>query len=298
MAEIRNAETGRFIDESNIVDLIQVNLVTNHNVILRGETGTGKTYLVHCMTGKTTSQEDAAEMWKPYGLNVPTLDKFSCHEEQGYADIIAQDVLIGGETKVRRQILLKWLEPAKDDKSPKILLVDEANFLSPSVSGFLHPLCDWQNGIWVPELNEFVERSPLHWMVLNINPYEQRVYAGTKQMNAALAGRFSTIDVPYMTQSAEKKFIEERFPKMQKSIVNQLVAFAEKTRRVYKQDLLAVPITPRNLIQFCQAMELGDMSLDDIQPMILGVFPPDQHAQVKGLISGKTEKEVFNQVSA
>lgn len=282
-----------FIDEAGIAELGQIALVTSGNLILRGETGTGKTYLAHWWAGLDNG--DAEELWKGYGYKVPTIDKFSCHEEQGYVDIVAQDIIMDGATRVRKQILLQWLEPTPADQ-PKILLIDEANFLSPSVAGFLHPLCDWQCGIWVPELNQFAERSPQHWIILCMNPYEKRIYAGTKQMNAALASRFVTIDVPYMTMSAETKFLQKKFPGIEKEVVNKLIAFASKTRKVYTKDLLSVPVTPRNLIQWCDAMKDGKLGLDDIHPMILGVFPPDQHKQVEALLSGQAEAEAFSQV--
>lgn len=95
-------EVGEYVDETHIVPLVQSALVTCGNVILRGETGTGKTFLVHWLSGYGNPRSD--EMWSKYRLKTPQLLKFSCHEEQSYVDIVAQDVLVGGETKVRRQI--------------------------------------------------------------------------------------------------------------------------------------------------------------------------------------------------
>jgi len=293
-----------YVDEAHIVDLVQVGLMSTKNVIARGETGTGKTYLFHWLCGRASEQPSpnqappdyAVELWEPYELNVPQLSKFSCHEEQGYVDIVAQDILADGETKAKKQILLQWLEPTVDDKTPKLLLVDEANFLSPSVAGFFHSLCDWQAGIWVPELNEFVRRSPLHWLALCINPFEKAIYQGTKQMNSALAGRFLTIDIGYMSKSSEIKFLKARFPNADKQLIDRLCEFAGNTRVAYRQDLLNVPATPRNLVQWFDIMEKGKFSLTDIEPVVLGVWSPDQQKAVKGLLEGQEIGKVFKSV--
>ncbi len=115
-------------------------------------------------------------------------------------------------------------------------------------------------------------------------------------MNAALSSRFITIDIPYMSQSSEQKFLKERFPKADSTVVGRFVAFADKSRKAYKKDFLSVPVTPRNLMQWLDAMEKGQFTIDDIEPMVLGVFPPDQQNQVKGLLEGKKIDEVFKSI--
>jgi len=294
-----NGKYGRFVDEIGLLEKMVVSFVEHlpergGNVGLRGEAGGGKTLAVH----KLCDDEDAevVALWAKYEyqgkpLKVPELLKMSCHAEHTYSDWVAQDIIVAGESRVREQIIPRWLAPCKPN-TPRILLIDEANFMSPAVAGFLHPLADWQEGLWVPELSRFLERSPLHFLAMCLNPFEKSVYTGTNEMNAALGSRFEWLDVPYMSESAEVQWLKEQVPGIPHADVKRLVGFAQKTRLAYKMDLLRVPVTPRTLLDWMKKLKMG-LSMDDLRAFATGMQLVDQSRQVLALWEGKDVKDVF-----
>ncbi len=300
--EKKAGKYGRFVDEigllENIVTAFTINLPERGgNVGLRGEAGGGKTLAIHKLCDDADPEIRA--LWasieyngKP--LEVPELVKMSCHAEQGYSDWIAQDILIAGESRVREQVVLKWLAPYQPNR-PRILLIDEANFMPPAVAGFLHSLSDWQSELWVPELSKAVRREALHFIAMCLNPFERSIYTGTHELNAALASRFIWLDVPYMSQSAEIEWLKEQVPEVSHADIMMLVAFAQRTRIAYRMDLLRVPVTPRNLLDWAKALRAGK-TLKDIKAFATGMQLVEQERQVTALWEGKEVDEVFRNV--
>lgn len=293
---------GQFVDPEGLLERTVQCLTLNlpergGNMGARGEKGTGKTLMYH----KVTDEDDpfVVDLWKSVKyegepLNVPELLKFSAHEEQGYVDTVAQDILVGGETQVREQIILKWLKPCKKN-TPRLLLIDEANFLSPAVAGFMHSLCDWQSGLWVPELSTYYRRDPLHFMALCVNPFEKSVYTGTKEMNVALADRFVWLDIPYMSESDETEWLRKVVPEAEYADVRKVVGFANKTRMAYRMDLLHVPVTPRNLLDWLRMLTKNKMKVDELKPFVTGMQLLDQAKPTLALWEGKDIEDVFKQ---
>lgn len=299
--ESTGGKYGRFVDPEGLLEraldvfTVKMGEGAGGNLGLRGEKGTGKTFLIH----KLCDAEDPmiVDLWasieyegKP--LKVPELVEISAHEEQGYMDYVAQDIIAGGESRVREQIVLKWLKDC-EPSTPRILLIDEANFLSQSVAGFLHSLCDWRQSIWVPELSQYAKRSPLHFMALCMNPFEKSVYTGTKEMNVATADRFTWFDIPYMDEGDECDWLEEVVPGSRYEDVRRLVGFAVKTRAAYRMDLLHVPVTPRNLKDWLMIVVNHKRDIDNVKAYIVGMQLMDQKDQVLSLWEGKEVKEVF-----
>lgn len=285
---------GKYVDTGNIMKLVVTALIKNlpkkgGNVIIVGDRGCGKTLLWH----KLSDNEDPAivKMWEALGLNVPELLKSSCHEEQGYVDWVVQDILQGGETKTRDQIIPKWLQPCKPN-TPRILLIDEANFLSPSVAGFLHPLLDWQLSIWVPEKGEYLYRGPLHWLGMCINPATKQIYTGTKEMNQALADRFVQLYMRYMTKTQEVEWLQETIPDAEYGVIRKYVEFAAKTRDAFEMEALYIPVTPRNLLDYI-SLQVAGLDEEQVLEFILGPYPPEQHKQVRALWQGQEIERVW-----
>jgi len=295
---------GKYIDRNGLLERM-VNAFTlylNHpkrprggNVGLRGDKGCGKT--VGVLKLGDEEDEGIVQMWakktyKGKPLKVPKVFDVSAHEEQTYVDWVAQDILVGGETKVREQVILQWLRFCEEGR-PAILHLDEANFLSQSVVGFLHPLLDTRQYIWVPELSETKRRSPLHFVVVSVNPFERAQYTGTKEMNAALADRFIWMDVEYMSVSDEVDWLRGEVPDAAYGDIRKLVEFASKTRDAYKMDLLHVPVTPRNLLDWVTLLAENGLKVDELKPYATGMQLMDQRKQVLSLWEGKEVEEVW-----
>lgn len=249
----------KFIDESGVVDDATKILKTVKNLCLIGETGTGKTLLGHTLADN---------------LNVEIFE-LTLSIDTNRWELVASDVLEKGETKCRDGIVLMWL------KAPKgILLINEFNYAPANVISLFESLADWTNKIYIPELQKEFVRGPEHYLIVTMNPYEKVGYAGTHQMNIATMRRFEPIYVHYLTAQEETKLLLQYFNDY--DWTRKLVEFANKTRILYKQGKLTMPLTTGNLINYANLKAL-DMSDTRIISVATAHFLDEERPTVKRL---------------
>jgi len=175
-----------FIDEAGIVDDAVKILKAVKNLELIGETGTGKTTLAHHIADN---------------LNVPLFEHTLSIDTNRW-ELVASDILEKGETKVRDGIVLMWLKAKKG-----ILLMNGFNYAPANVVSLFESLADWTDKIFIPELQQDYVRSPEHYLIVTMNPYDKVGYAGTHQTNIATMRRFEPIVVHYLTPQKETELL-------------------------------------------------------------------------------------------
>lgn len=233
-----------FIDENGIVDDAVKIMKTVKNLCLIGETGTGKTLLGHFL-GDVLG-------------NLPIFE-LTLSIDTNRWELVASDVLEKGETKVRDGIVLLWLKSKKG-----ILLVNGFNYAPANVISLFESLADWTQKIYIPELQAEYARSGEHYLIVTMNPYEKTGYAGTHQMNIATMRRFEPIYMHYLSAMSETELLMKRYNDY--DWVRKLVEFASKTRILYKQGKLTMPLTTGNLQNYTslKALDMSDARIVSI----------------------------------
>ena len=232
-----------FIDENGIVDdAVKICKVVK-NLELIGETGTGKTLLGHFL----------ADYFK-----LP-LFELTLSIDTNRWELVASDILSKGETVVRDGIVLMWLKTKK-----AVLLVNGFNYAPANVISLFESLADWTNKIYIPEMQTEFERSPEHYLIVTMNPYEKSGYAGTHQMNIATMRRFEPIYMHYLSPMKETELIQKHYNDY--DWARKLVEFASKTRTLYKEGKLTMPLTTGNLINYAglKSMDTSDSRIISI----------------------------------
>lgn len=227
-----------FIDESGICDDALKILQVCKNLLLIGETGTGKTLMGHHLHDLLNTDGKLPLFEMTLGIDT------------NQWELKASDILVKGETKVREGIVLMWLKAKKGT-----LLIHGFNYAPANVVSLFESLADWTSKIYIPELQQDFMRSSEHYLIVTMNPYDKVGYAGTHQLNIATLRRFEPIYVHYLTPMKETELVMNYFKDY--DWVRKLVEFANKTRTLYREGKLTMPLTTGNLINYAGLRKLG-----------------------------------------
>jgi len=242
-----------YIDEKNYIPKARAILETVGNLRLVGETGTGKTTLVHKL----------AEL-----LGIPIFEIVLTRDITKW-DLLACDVLKSGETQTRKGIIMQWLESEKG-----ILYLDGFNYAEPSILSLIESLADFRGNVWIPEIGKQYKRSENHYVIISYNPSEKAGYSGTFLENIATIRRFEGLVIEYLTPMAEKRLIQSFSDDY--DFACKWVEIARKTRELYKRGKLRTPITSGNLINYAKMWKEKHISEEDLTEIASSLFPEDE----------------------
>jgi len=264
-----------FDDEYNIVDKSEKILESVGNLRYVGETGVGKTTLVHFLSQKLES---------PLFETVLTRDTTRW-------DLLATDTINKGETAIREGIILQWL------KSPKggILYLDGFNYAEPNIVSLIESLADFRGSIWIPELKAEFKRTAKHYLVISYNPSDKSGYSGTFIENIATIRRFEGLVVKYLSKSKETKLLQ-RLTKKDYDWCRKFVELGDKTRILYKEGKLRTPLTTGNLLNYARLSKAG-LSDDELIEVAESLFSETERGTFRSLWE-ETEKEKISETEA
>jgi MoxR-like ATPase len=235
---------------------------------LKGETGTGKTTLVHRL----------AEI-----LDTPLFEVGLTRNITSW-DLLGCDTLKSGNTELRKGIILQWLE-AKEG----ILYLDGFNYADPSMICLLESLADFRGSVWIPELGKTFVRSEKHYLVISYNPSEKAGYSGTFLENIATIRRFEGLVVDYLSAIQERTLIKEHSKNYDFAV--KFVEIGRKTRQAYKDGKLRTPLTTGNLINYAKMFKRG-LAEDDIITIASSLFPDEEVALFRSFYEESGEIDV------
>jgi MoxR-like ATPase len=255
-----------FEDDGQYVRRAEAILKSVGNLRLVGETGTGKSTLVHHLCWKNNW-----ELWE-YQLTADT-NRWDLLAEGTLGPDLDEHDKATGATKsgVRLGTICKWLMgPFEDDNAKQVLFLDEYNYAQGSVMTLLNSLSDFRGSVHVPELMGSPVELPnfdpkkgminrikgKHLIIIGMNPAEKAQYVGTIGMNIAQLNRFESLEVKYLQGDAETRTILRQVPEMNnpkdKQQLAKWIALADLTRAHYDEGDLSTPITTRNIINYCR----------------------------------------------
>jgi len=260
-----------YIDEAKNIPLSEKILKNVGNLRLVGETGVGKTKLVHRI----------AEVTK-----MPLFEVVLTRDTSRW-DLISTDILREGETRIREGIILLWLKAKQG-----ILYLDGFNYAEPNIISLVESLADFRGSIWISELQATFKRSENHYLIISYNPSEKSGYSGTFIENIATIRRFEGIDVDYLTIRAETKLIKAKC-KNDYEFARKWVEIADKSRTLYKEGKLRTPLTTGNLINYAK-LHLDGVHDQDILRVASSLFSETERQTFQRLFEEAKSLEMPN----
>lgn len=230
-------------------------LLAGENLLLVGPKATGKNVLA----------ENLAAVF-----NRPQWD-ISFYLNTDAASLIGTDTFSNGEVSLRRGPIYQ----CADEGGFGVL--DEINMAKNESLSVLHATLDFRRIIDVPGYDR-IELSPCTRFIATMN----YGYAGTREVNEALASRFMVINMPIISAENLKKLMLSQFTKLKDEYAQQLAELFQELRRKCDNSeistkaldlrglLAAIGLTKQGL-RLDEALEMGiiNKSFDDFERQLV-----------------------------
>lgn len=156
-------------------------------------------------------------------------------------------------------------------------ILDEINMAKNESLAVLHATLDFRRIIDVPGYDR-IQLSPCTRFIATMN----YGYAGTRELNEALASRFMVINMPIISEEDLVKLLKSQFPKLKDGLAWQLAGLFEdirkkcdsseiSTKALDLRGLMSAVSLVRNGLSMGQALELGiiNKSFDDFERQLV-----------------------------
>ena len=230
-------------------------LLSGENLLLVGPKATGKNVLA----------ENLAAVFARPEWNI------SFYLNTDAVTLIGTDTFRGGEVSFRKGPVTQCAELGGFG------ILDEINMAKNESLAVLHATLDFRRIIDVPGYDR-IRLSPCTRFIATMN----YGYAGTRELNEALASRFMVINMPIISGENLQKLLKEQFPRLRDLYARQLSDLFEDLRKKCESSeistkaldlrglMAAVTLTERGL-KLDEALELGivNKSFDDFERQLV-----------------------------
>lgn len=211
-------------------------VLPRNNLLLNGPTGSGKSSLV---------EQYAARMNRE-------VIRVGCHGRMEFQDLIgsqklARDEQGGVVTEYQDGPLVTAM------RRGSILMLDEANFLSPAVVGGLNGVLDGAP-LLNPDTGELIRPAPGFRIAATGNAVdggaESTDFRGTQRQNIALLDRYIALKVDYMDALTEARILHKAAGNLTGDVIDLMVKVANEVRASFKQGAIRVTLSTRVLVSW------------------------------------------------
>ena len=248
-------------------------LLAGENILLVGPKATGKNVLA----------ENLSAVFKRPEWNV------SFYLNTDAASLIGADTFKDGKVSFRQGPIYKCAAQGGFG------ILDEINMAKNESLAVLHATLDFRRIIDVPGYDR-IELSPCTRFIATMN----YGYAGTRELNEALASRFMVINMPIIAEENLVKLLKSQFPALKDDFSWQLAGLFEdirkkcdsseiSTKALDLRGLMSAVSLVQNGLSMGQALELGiiNKSFDDFERQLVADI-------IAAKISGKlTAADIF-----
>ena len=230
-------------------------LLSGENLLLVGPKATGKNVLA----------ENLAAVF-----NRPEWD-ISFYLNTDAASLIGTDTFKNGEVTLRHGPIYQCAEHGGFG------ILDEINMAKNESLAVLHATLDFRRIIDVPGY-ERISLAPCTRFIATMN----YGYAGTREVNEALASRFMVINMPIIGREHLEKLLKDQFPKLKDAYARQLADLFQEirakcesaeisTKALDLRGLIAAVSLSENGLDLTQALEMGiiNKSFDDYERQLV-----------------------------
>lgn len=250
-------------------------LLSGDNLLLVGPKATGKNVLAEGLAA---------------AFGRPAWD-VSFHINTDAASLIGTDTFENGAVRLRKGPITRCAEEGGFG------ILDEINMAKNEALAVLHAALDFRRSLDVPGY-EKLDLRPETRFIATMN----YGYAGTREINEALASRFLVIRMPVIDGERLEKLLVGQFPGLRREYVSQFAALFEDVRR--KCDGGEISSKALDLRGLLSAVRLIRCGLDADRAIALGMvnkcFDEYERQLVEDLVavrlpSGLGRKEIFSE---
>ena len=172
--------------------------------------------------------------------------------------LIGQDTFENGRVTLRKGPILQCAEEGGFG------VLDEINMAKNESLAVLHAALDFRRIIDVPGYNRITLSDATRFIgTMNYG------YAGTREINEALASRFMIIQMPVITEQNLKKLIRDKFPELREEYLTQFAQlFSDVRRKCEGGEISTKALDLRGLLAAIRMMSRG---LPAVQALQLGI---------------------------
>ncbi|WP_121823279.1 AAA family ATPase [Halostella salina] len=228
------------------VEVVTRALDLGMNVVLKGQPGVGKSFLVRYVCAQT---------------NRP-LYRITLSETTFREDLLGSLHLVSGDDG---ETVTEWVDGplTRAARVGGVLLLDELNAADANTAAALNAVMEQRGtrSLTLPQTGEQIQPHDQFRVVGTSNPG----YQGTYELNDAFEDRFRHIKLDYLPESIEVDLVFDRtnLAREREPEIERLVSFAQRLREAHSDGELATPITSREIIRIARFMEDEFMTLTE-----------------------------------
>jgi len=164
-------------------------------------------------------------------------------------------------TVLHGKVVQKWFDGPliRAMEEGAVLLLDEGNFLDPSVIGGLNGPLDG-TPVYIPETNRLIYPHANFRVMMTGNPIGPN-YKGVKKFNIALLDRFLVGSVDYLDPVEEAGVVNNCIPKLESWVIELLIKTVTEVRNQFKNDEMETTISTRGLITWARMLKVFGSAL-------------------------------------
>ena len=243
-------------------------LLAGENLLLVGPKATGKNVLA----------ENLAAVFARPAWDI------SFYLNTDAASLIGTDTFKNGEVQFRRGPITQCAQEGGFG------MLDEINMAKNESLAVLHATLDFRRIIDVPGY-ERIRLSPCTRFVATMN----YGYAGTRELNEALASRFMVLNMPIIGQENLQKLLQSQFPHLRNEYAQQLSQLFQDIRK--KCDSSEISTKALDLRGLLSAVSLVENGLSLGQALEMGMtnksFDPFERQLVQDLITARVRGDLY-----
>jgi midasin len=254
-------ESMPFENHKGLLEHVATAINQNLPVLLLGETGTGKTSLVRYLASKTNNGFRRVN-----------------HNGATSVDDIVGKILVNKEGTY-------WVDGVLIEAMRKgwWYLADEINASSAEINFVYHSLLDDDAYIVLAENNgEIVRPHPSFRFFASMNPSAD--YAGVKELNKALLGRFIVVKTDFSPPAIESKILQSRTG-IVKDVADRMIKFAAEIRANYAKQKVAYVLSTRDLLMWATMFQQYKKYMVSGEVTVLNKVGNDDFESVKDLMA-------------